>query len=307
MKNETLTPGKECITRKKSVVDSRKDLISRAKAMLNPCHACPRLCLVNRLTGEKGFCRAGALAKVSSAGAHFGEESVLVGPGGSGTVFFQGCNLHCAYCQNCHISQQEGGMEVTPESLARVMVSLQQADCSNINLVTPTHVAPQVLESVIIARRSGLSVPIVYNCGGYESVEMLQLFDGYVDIFMPDFKYAEANVAMRYSQAEDYPEIARSALAEMFRQVGPLELNDQGLAVRGLIVRHLVLPMDIGQAEKVIDIVADVAPGCAMSILGQYRPAFRAAEYPELLVLPTPDMVKKFRRYAVKQGLVPIS
>ncbi len=271
--------------------------------MLAPCHVCPRLCMVDRTAGEKGFCGIGEQALVASAGAHFGEESVLVGEGGSGTIFFRGCNLHCVYCQNCNISRETTGQAMTPEAIARLMLSLQRENCSNINLVTPTHVAPQVLEAIIIARSIGLSLPIVYNCGGYESVEMLQMFDGYVDIYMPDFKYADGAIGLKYSQAEDYPQVARSALAEMYRQVGPLQLDERGLAVRGVLVRHLMLPMDLGQAEKVIDIVAKTAPGCSINILSQYRPAFRAAEYPELLVLPTKDQLKSARQYALKKGL----
>ncbi len=259
--------------------------------------------MVDRTAGEKGFCGIGEQALVASAGAHFGEESVLVGEGGSGTIFFRGCNLHCVYCQNCNISRETTGQAMTPEAIARLMLSLQRENCSNINLVTPTHVAPQVLEAIIIARSIGLSLPIVYNCGGYESVEMLQMFDGYVDIYMPDFKYADGAIGLKYSQAEDYPQVARSALAEMYRQVGPLQLDERGLAVRGVLVRHLMLPMDLGQAEKVIDIVAKTAPGCSINILSQYRPAFRAAEYPELLVLPTKDQLKSARQYALKKGL----
>lgn len=272
--------------------------------MLNPCNVCPRQCRVDRLGGATGRCRTGLMTRVVSAGAHFGEEAVLVGSGGSGTIFFEGCNLSCVYCQNYHIAHGKSGHQTTARQLARMMLRLQSNGCVNINLVTPTHVAPQILEAVAQARHEGLTVPVVYNCGGYESVEMLRMLEGNIDIYLADFKFASAHAAAKYAATPDYPQVAEAALAEMYRQVGPLELDDAGLAVRGLIVRHLVLPMNLADSQKVIDTVARVAPGAAINVMGQYRPAYRAAEFPELLVLPKSTEIQRLREYAESQGLV---
>ncbi len=275
-----------------------------ARSLLSPCRVCPRLCKVDRPGGQLGFCRTGALPRVASAGAHFGEEPVLVGQGGSGTIFFQGCNLDCVFCQNYDISHQAGGKEVSIEQLADLMLQLERHGCSNVNFVSPTHVAPQVLEAILTARGRGLTVPIVYNCGGYESVEMLRLLEAHVEIYMPDFKYATDQAGRKYSGVPDYPQVARAALAEMYRQVGPLKLDDRGLAVRGVLVRHLVLPLDIASSEKVIDLVAETAPGCAINVMAQYRPCFRASEYPELLVMPSGKQIERLRERATRRGLV---
>jgi len=275
-----------------------------ARSMLSPCRVCPRACGADRLGGEVGFCRTAARARVASAGAHFGEEPVLVGRGGSGTIFFAGCNLDCAFCQNFDISHDGGGGEVTTEQLVALMLSLQECGCCNINFVSPTHVAPQVAEAIGQARGRGLRVPIVYNCGGYESVEMLRLLEGRVEIYMPDFKYAVEEAGRKYSGVPDYPRIARAALAEMYRQVGRLRVSSRGVAERGVLVRHLVLPMDLAGSREVIDAVAETAPGCAINVMGQYRPAFRAGEFPELLLLPRAEDVCELRRYAAGRGLV---
>ncbi len=279
------------------------DVLDCARSMLSPCRACPRSCGAARLAGETGFCRTGALARVASAGAHFGEESVLVGTGGSGTIFFQGCNLDCVFCQNYDISHEDGGIEVSCEQLARLMLDLQRRRCSNVNFVTPTHVAPQLMQAVARARQEGLRLPVVYNCGGYESVEMLRLLSGFVQVYMPDFKWGEARAARKYSGPGDYPEVARAALAEMYAQVGPLEVNASGLAVRGVMVRHLVLPMDLTESEKVIDAVAEIAPGAGINVMGQYRPCYRASEFPELLLLPRRSEIHRLRRCAAARGL----
>lgn len=282
----------------------RNETLKRAKSMLSPCVVCPRRCGVDRLGGKAGFCRTGALPHVASVGPHFGEEPVLVGAGGSGTIFFQRCNLDCVFCQNYDISHWDGGAEATADELASIMLSLQQRGCSNVNFVTPTHVAPQILVAIIIARREGLTVPTVYNCGGYESVEMLGFLEGHIDIYVPDFKYASAAPGRKYSGVADYPQVARDALAEMYRQVGPLTLNERGLAVRGVLVRHLVLPADLADSAKVIDIVAETAPGCGINVMGQYRPCYRAGEFPELQALPSRAEIARLREYAVKQGLM---
>lgn len=281
-----------------------QDLIARAWELLTPCRLCARRCLARRLEGEIGQCRTTELAVVASSGAHFGEEPVLVGKGGSGAIFFAGCNLDCVFCQNYNISHEPGGLPVTTPQLARLMLTLQERGCSNVNLVSPTHVAPQILEAILEARHGGLRVPVIYNSGGYESLDMLRLLEGLIDVYMPDFKYASAASARKYSGIKDYPKVARAALGEMFRQVGPLQLDEHDLACRGVLVRHLVLPVDIGESQTVIDIVAEVAPGCAINIMDQYRPCYRAAEFPELLVMPKRGEVRRLREYAESKGLV---
>jgi putative pyruvate formate lyase activating enzyme len=280
------------------------ELVSRAKALLNPCRACPRHCMVNRLGGEVGYCRIGEEARLASAGTHFGEESVLVGRGGSGTIFFNGCNLRCAFCQNCTVSQTVAGIEMTAEQLSGVMLNLQSKGVSNINLVSPSHVAPQILEALVLARQEGLTLPVIYNSGGYDSVEMLKLLRGHIQIYMPDFKYADSEAAGRYSDAPDYEPVAEAALAEMFRQVGKLDVDERGLARRGVLVRHLVMPLNVAESRKVLEIVARVAPGAAIHVMGQYRPSFRAAEFPELLLLPAEKEIEALRQYATSLGLV---
>lgn len=227
-----------------------------------------------------------------------------MGRGGSGTIFFQRCNLDCVFCQNFDISHADGGVEVLADKVARLMLDLQGGGCSNVNFVTPTHVSPQILEAILIARSRGLTVPTVYNCGGYESVEMLALLEGYVDVYMPDFKYAAVEAGWKYSGVEDYPQAARAALAEMYRQVGPLTLDERGLAQRGVMVRHLVMPADLADSEKVIDTVAEVAPGAGINVMGQYRPSYRASEFPELLVSPKRADIERLREYAGSRGLM---
>jgi len=281
-----------------------EEVLQLALSMLSPCRLCPRCCGADRLRGQTGFCRTGRLARVASAGPHYGEEHVLVGRGGSGTIFFQCCNLDCVFCQNYDISHAPGGVEVSGAELGELMCDLERRGCSNINLVTPTHVAPQALEAVLAARENGLALPVVYNCGGYESVEMLELLEGYVDVYMPDFKYASPEAGLKYSGVPDYPRAARSALAEMYRQVGPLELDGRGLARRGVMVRHLVMPMDLADSEKVIDIVAEFAPRAGINVMGQYRPSFRAGEFPELLLLPKRSEIDRLRAHAASRGLM---
>ncbi|HUS47444.1 MAG TPA: radical SAM protein [Phycisphaerae bacterium] len=281
-----------------------QDNVARLREVIRDCTLCPRRCRVDRQAGQVGSCRIGAEAVVASAGPHFGEEPPLVGAGGSGTIFLAGCNLHCAFCQNFDISQDAAGRKVTPAQLAAIALGLQARGCENVNFVTPTHVAHAVAEAIRIARGRGLNVPIVYNCGGYESVEMLGLLAGLVEIYMPDFKYADAAAAAKYSDAKDYPAVATAALAEMYRQVGPLALDDRGVAARGLLVRHLVLPGDLAGSEKVIDIVAATAPGCTINVMAQYRPAYRAAEFPELMSRPSPAEIARLREHAGQKGLV---
>ncbi len=246
-----------------------------AIARLERCDSCPRLCAVDRLRGERKVCATGRRARISSVGPHFGEESPLVGQRGSGTVFFAGCNLTCVFCQNADISRGSAGAsrEVDAAELAEAMLVVQQLGCHNLNLVTPTHVTAQILEALCVAVEGGFELPLVYNCGGYESLETLALLDGVVDIFMPDFKYAEAEPGRRYSGVPDYPEVARAALREMFRQVGDLELDGLGVARRGLLIRHLVLPEDqAGTARAMRFIAEELSLGTYVYVMDQYHP-----------------------------------
>ncbi len=273
--------------------------------MIRHCALCPRRCGVDRTGEELGACGIGSEAVVYSAGPHFGEEPVLVGLGGSGTIFFSGCNLDCVFCQNAEISHDSTGRRSSPRQLAETMLQLGRSGCENINFVTPTHVAHAVTEAIWRAREGGLTVPIVYNCGGYESLETLRLLEGLVEIYMPDFKYAHPEAGRRFSGAEDYPTIAAAALAEMFRQVGPIRTDGRDVALRGVLVRHLVMPKDLARSRDVIDIVAETAPGCTINVMGQYRPCFRAKEFPELTACPSPKTIRDLQSYAVSLGLVP--
>ncbi len=255
----------------------------KALELLSPCRLCPRRCGAKRLEGETGFCRIGRLARVASYGPHHGEERPLSGQRGSGTIFFGGCNLRCSFCQNHDISQHPAGREVDAEDLASIMLTLQSMGCHNINLVTPTHVVSQILEALALAMQKGLSLPLVYNSGGYDSVEELELLDGIVDIYMPDMKYAAREVARALSGAEDYPEVSRAAVKEMHRQVGDLELDEKGLARRGLLVRHLVLPNNLAGTEEIAEFLAkEVSPRTFLNVMDQYYPTYKAFDHPEI-------------------------
>ena len=249
---------------------------------LESCEICPRQCRVNRQENEHGYCRGGRPARVSSYAPHFGEEPPLVGTRGSGTIFMTGCNMHCIFCQNYEISQLDEGVEVSAGRLATMMIQLQNGGCHNINFVTPTHFVPQILEALVEAREMGLAVPLVYNCGGYESVETLRLLDGIFDIYMPDAKYGSDEAALKYSNAPDYTMRMKAAILEMHRQVGDLTVEG-GVAVRGLLVRHLVLPNDIAGTAEVVRFLADeVSRNTYLNVMAQYRPAYRARSYPEV-------------------------
>ena len=254
--------------------------IAAARELLSPCRLCPRQCGVDRLADERGYCRTGRCAEVASYGPHFGEESVLVGSHGSGTIFFCGCNLLCTFCQNYEISRvtDPDCRPLDDRELAAIMVELQEAGCHNINFVTPTHVVPQILAALPHAIRAGLRVPLVYNCGGYERVESLRLLDGIVDIYMPDAKFWEKESGRRYAKAPDYPEVMRAALTEMQRQVGDLQLDTGGLAERGLLARHLLMPGGLAEAVAIFQFLAeDISPNCYVNIMDQYRPCGEAA------------------------------
>jgi len=262
----------------------RKEKIRRAGDILKSCTLCPRQCRVDRTAGERGFCRTGDRAFVSSYNPHFGEEAPLTGSRGSGTIFFTHCNLGCLFCQNWTISHIGEGSEMSDADIADIMMVLQQRHgCHNINLVTPTHQVPMILRSLEIAIERGLNVPIVYNCGGYEALETLKVLDGIVDIYMPDFKYMDPERAEKYSKAKDYPEVVRAAIKEMHRQVGDLVMDDRGIALRGLLVRHLVLPEGAAGTEEVARfLVREISRDTYTNIMAQYYPCYRAAEHPPL-------------------------
>jgi len=270
---------------------------------MNPCTLCPRRCKVNRSDEQTGFCGIADLPVVSSVGPHFGEESVLVGHGGSGTIFFAGCNLGCVFCQNFDISHHRNGSEVTIEKLAEYMLELQDYDCVNINFVTPTHVIGAIVAAIELARKSGLTLPTVYNSGGYDSVETLQLLEGDIDIYMPDMKYSDSEVAKELSAAPDYPEVNFAAVKEMHRQVGDLQVEN-GLAKRGLLIRHLVLPNGLAGSAKIIDFLAEqVSPKTVINVMDQYRPCYKAFSHPQINRRPTPQEIDSVRRYAIAKGL----
>jgi putative pyruvate formate lyase activating enzyme len=248
--------------------------VQEGLAALENCTICPRLCKVNRVEGLTGVCKTSRYAVVSSVFPHMGEENPLRGWRGSGTIFFSQCNLRCVFCQNFDISQSTSGKEASAEQLAGMMLSLQGAGCHNINLVTPDHVVVQFLEALPIAIEGGLRLPIVYNTSAYTSLQMLSWLDGVIDIYMPDFKFSEPRVARRYTRAMDYPATAKVALMEMHKQVGVLKMDEHGIAKRGVLVRHLVMPMDAAGTEAAMKFIAEkVSPDTYINIMAQYRPS----------------------------------
>jgi len=258
--------------------------IERAYALFENCRCCPRQCGVDRLAGERGFCRAPARVMVYSAHPHFGEEIPLVGTGGSGTIFFSNCNLRCVFCQNWPISLEGRGSVMEDAELAEMMLKLQQIGCANINLVTPTHVMPNILKATRIALKRGLHLPLVYNTSGYERVEIVRLLDGIVDIYLPDFKYTDPEKAAMYSSgAADYPQMAKQGIAEMHRQVGGLQVSGDGVARRGLIIRHLVMPNRVAGTREFVRWVADsLGRSTYVNIMAQYHVDYHAYNYPEI-------------------------
>ena len=252
--------------------------VEKALSILASCRLCPRSCGRNRLQGETGYCRTGRHAKVASYQAHFGEEAPLVGKNGSGTLFFSSCNLLCSFCQNYDISHLNQGTTVNPDQLATMMMQLSKNGCHNINFVTPTHVVPQILEALIPAIEKGLRIPLVYNSGGYENIETLALLDGIFDIYMPDFKFWSKGTAKRFCKAPDYPDCAMAALKEMHRQVGDLTVDPEGLAVRGLLVRHLVMPNRVAGTERIMGFLAnEISTNAYVNLMDQYHPCGAAA------------------------------
>jgi len=259
------------------------DKVREAGEILKACTLCPRQCKVDRTAGEKGFCKTGDKPFISSYGPHFGEEKPLVGRFGSGTIFMGNCNLGCLFCQNYSISHLGEGTEISFEKLADIMLSLQKQGCHNINFVTPTHQMPMIVKSLLIASEKGLILPIVYNCGGYESLRAIEILDGIVDIYMPDFKYIDPEMARKYSDAEDYPEYAEAVIKEMHRQVGDLVTDQRGIAIRGLLVRHLVLPEGIAGTAGIVKFLAEeISKNTYINIMDQYHPCFRASDKPPL-------------------------
>lgn len=283
-----------------------EERIERAKALLSECCLCPRQCRVNRLQDERGVCGTGEFAEIASYGPHFGEEAPLVGEYGSGTIFFCGCNLLCVFCQNYDISHP--GEESYPlfdaKRLGGLMVGLQKQGCHNINFVTPSHLIPQILEALPHAIEDGLTVPLVYNSGGYDRVESLELLEGVIDIYMPDFKFWESSSARRYMKAPDYPEVAKKAILEMQRQVGDLQIDGSGLAEKGLLVRHLLMPGKLAESESIFNFLAtEVSTNCYLNVMDQYRPCGRSNEYPELLDTISADHYRKALEKAEAAGL----
>lgn len=278
--------------------------VKTAIKVLEECTLCPRQCGVNRADGQKGICETGRKAMVASYNAHFGEESPLVGEHGSGTIFISSCNLLCSFCQNFDISHLQEGVEVEPAQMAAMMLSLAERGCHNINFVTPTHVVPQILEALLIAVDNGLRVPLVYNSSGYDEVETLKLLDGIFDIYMPDFKFWEPKWAERYCNAPDYPEKARLAIKEMHRQVGDLVMDQRGIAQRGLLVRHLVMPGGIAGTNEIMRFIADeISPNTYVNVMDQYRPCGKALEDEFINRRLTAHEFRSAREAAIQAGL----
>lgn len=251
----------------------------KALRLLASCNLCPRKCGVNRLEDETGYCKIGRKARVASYNAHFGEEGPLVGEYGSGTIFFSSCNLRCTFCQNYDISHLAQGVEIEAEQMAAMMIHLAERGCHNINFVTPTHVVPQIIEALILAIGKGLNVPLVYNSGGYDRKETLSLLNGIFDIYMPDFKFWDEKWADRFCKAHDYRDIAVQAIKEMHCQVGDLIVNDKGIAVKGLLVRHLVMPNRVAGTERIMEFLArDISLNTYINVMDQYRPCGTANE-----------------------------
>ena len=271
---------------------------------LENCDVCPLACHVNRLQGELGVCKTGEIAQVSSYFAHHGEEGPISGKQGSGTIFFTRCNLRCVYCQNADISQISFGREVTAETLAAMMLNLQKRGCHNINFVSPSHVVPQILAGVQAAAQKGLHIPLVYNTGGYDSVEMLSLLDGVIDIYMPDMKYGDAAIGWKYSRIKNYPEVNQRSVLEMQHQVGDLKLDEAGIAYRGLLVRHLVLPNNLASSERILNFLAEkVSKNVYLNIMAQYHPAFKVSNFTELNRRIRPGEFREIIQLAEDLGL----
>ncbi|MCL0028137.1 radical SAM protein [Peptococcaceae bacterium] len=284
-----------------------KEKIDYLMSALSSCNICPHSCGVDRLNGEVGFCRAGRWAVVSSYGRHMGEESVLVGTKGSGTIFFAHCNMKCVYCQNYEISHLGEGRAVSSEELADIMLYLQNIGCHNINFVSPTHFVLQIVESLIIALDKGLNIPLVYNTGGYDALNTIKSLNNIIDIYMPDIKYGDDDTAKSYSSVKGYFTNIKKILIEMYNQVGSLKCDERGIAIKGLMIRHLVLPNDLANSSKVFDFLAKELPkDTFINIMNQYYPAHRAKEYPELSRTITREEYTESIKQALQRGLLNI-
>ena len=278
--------------------------IDQSVSLMRDCSLCPRECHVDRLSGEVGFCRTGGKARVASLHAHFGEEEPLVGDSGSGTIFFRSCNLLCSFCQNYDISHDAEEGEVEPKDLAVMMLSLQRRGCHNINFVTPSHVVPQILQALIIAVEHGLNVPLVYNTGGYDKVETIKLLEGIFDIYMPDFKFWDATWADRFCKAPDYSNVVVAAIREMHRQVGDLVMDDSGIAVKGLLVRHLVMPNDVANTKDIMAFLAEkISKDTYVNVMNQYHPCGKAVGDPAINRRITRSEYMTALRFAKEAGL----
>lgn len=280
-----------------------KERVELLKEKLNICTVCPHHCKVNRLEGKKGFCKTPYKVRVASAFLHRGEERPIRGYRGSGTIFFSWCNMRCVYCQNYDISQLGEGEDIGPKELAKIMLYLQEEGAHNINLVTPSHVVPQIVEALYYAVEKGLRIPLVYNTSSYDDLETLRLLEGIVDIYLPDLKYLKEDHAREYSKVKNYPKVAKEAIKEMLRQVGNLKLDREGVAYRGVLVRHLVLPNYISDSFEVVDFLASLHKGLAVNIMGQYWPFYKASKYPEIARPIYPFEVENVKAYAKEKGL----
>ena len=277
---------------------------ARLEEELGSCTLCPRECRVNRLEGDLGYCQAPAELVISSVFAHYGEEAPLVGSGGSGTIFLTHCNLKCLFCQNHEISMGGDGTPCSHKKLAAAMIDLQRRGCHNINFVTPTHYVPQILRSLTMAIDQGLSIPLVYNCGGYESLEVVRLLDGIVDIYMPDIKFLSKELAQRFCNAPDYPDVVREVVKEMQRQVGDLVTDDNGIAQRGLIIRHLVMPSLAENTREVLSFIRnEISQDAFVNVMAQYHPCFRASQCEEIARRPSMKEYAEAVEFARQIGL----
>ena len=280
-----------------------KERVEKAYSMLENCEVCPHRCRVNRLSGEKGYCKTAEKVKVASFFPHKGEEFPIRGYRGSGTIFISYCNMRCVYCQNYDISHFGEGKEYSPEEIASIMLYLQEEGCHNINWVTPSHVVPQLLKALYIAMQKGLKIPIVYNTSSYDSPETIELLDGIVDIYLPDIKYLKESYSKRYSKVKSYPETAKKAVKMMFDQVGNLKTDEKGVAYRGILVRHLVLPENISTTKEVLDFLHSISPDIHVNIMAQYYPYYKACDYPELCRRITDEEYRQAVEYARTLGL----
>jgi putative pyruvate formate lyase activating enzyme len=280
-----------------------KEKINRLNKLLSRCTLCPHRCRVDRISGEKGFCGAGKDMIISTAMPHHGEEPPISGTGGSGTIFFSHCNMRCCYCQNYQISQERDGYAISPKDLAEKMVMLKDHGVHNINLVSPSIWLPGILKTLKIARKSGMGLPIVYNTGGYDDPAIIKMLEGIIDIYMPDMRYSDSKIAEKYSSVDDYVKYNRESIIEMFRQVGPLRLNKDGIAQKGLLVRLLVMPGNISGIKDTLDFIKDkISLEVYLSIMAQYHPSYKAQDFPELSRRITAQEYRDVLEYAASLG-----